>query len=280
MYQLIGLVQITRPHNCCGAALATLLGAYLASSAAHLLSPLVMRATLVVWLIVAACNVVNDHRDVTVDSLNKLQRPIPSGRVSRRAAGYLALMLALAALGVAWTLGPWPASIATGAMILGASYSYYLKSTVLLGNGVVGLLSGTTVSYGGLVAGDLTLAVGVASLLVFLFVFTREILKTIPDQESDALAGVCTVATHLGTATALRLFQVFAIVFVVAVMLPWFMHLAPDRYLYAVVSCSVLPTVGVVALLGLRATDGAFRLSLRVMKFLWFSGLLSMALLK
>lgn len=280
MYQLIGLVQITRPHNCFGAAGVTLMGAYLASSAPHLLSPPVMRAILVVWLIVAACNVVNDHQDVTVDSLNKLQRPIPSGRVSRRTAGYLALLLALAALGVAWSLGPWPASSAVAAMILGASYSYHLKSTVLLGNVVVGLLSATTVIYGGMVAGDLTAAVGVASVLVFLFVSTREILKTIADQESDALAGVCTVATHLGTATALRLFQVFAIVFVVAAMLPWFVDLATDRYLYATVPCSLLPTVGVVTLLGLRATDGRFRLSLRVMKFLWFSSLLPIALLK
>lgn len=276
-----GLVQITRPHNCLGAALASLLGAYLTGGTAHLLSPSVMRAAIVVGLVVAACNVVNDCRDVTADRVDKPHRPIPSGRVPRRAAGGLALMLALTALGVAWTLGPWPmAAIALTTTILGAGYSYCLKSTVLLGNGIVGLLSASTVIYGGLAAGDPTPATGVASLLVFLFVFTREILKTIADRRGDVLAGVRTVTTRFGTPASLRLFQILAIVFVVAALAPWFLHLAEDRYLVAMVAGSVLPTVVVAILLGLRLTEDTIHLSLRVTKFLWFSSLFAMVMLK
>ncbi|HUX75341.1 MAG TPA: geranylgeranylglycerol-phosphate geranylgeranyltransferase [Anaerolineae bacterium] len=275
-----GLVQITRPHNCLGAALASLLGAYLTGGTAHLLSPSVMRAAIVVGLVVAACNVVNDCRDVTADRVDKPHRPIPSGRVPRRAAGGLALMLALTALGVAWTLGPWPTVIALATTILGVGYSYCLKSTVLLGNGIVGLLSASTVIYGGLAAGDPTPATGVASLLVFLFVFTREILKTIADRRGDVLAGVRTVTTRFGTPASLRLFQILAIVFVVAALAPWFLHLAEDRYLVAMVAGSVLPTVVVAILLGLRLTEDTIHLSLRVTKFLWFSSLFAMVMLK
>jgi geranylgeranylglycerol-phosphate geranylgeranyltransferase len=276
-----GLVQITRLHNCVAAALASLLGAYLTGGVAHLLSPPVVGASIVVGLVVATCNVINDYRDVAVDSIDKPQRPIPSGRVPRRAAGGLALMLALAALGVAWTLGPWPmAAIALTTTILGAGYSYCLKSTVLLGNGIVGLLCASTVLYGGLAAGDPTPATVVASLLVFLFVFTREILKTIADRRGDVLAGVRTVATRFGTPVSLRLFQILAVVFVVAALAPWFLHLAGDRYLVAMVAGSVLPTVVVAILLGVRPTERTIHLSLRVTKFLWFSSLSAMVLLK
>lgn len=279
-YQLTSLIQITRPHNCLAAAMATLLGTHLASSATHLLSPSVMPAALVVWLIVAACHVVNDRRDVDVDSLNKPQRPIPSGRVSPHVADGLTLILSLAALGVAWTLGLWPMVIALASLILGVGYSYYLKSTVLLGNGVVGLLSGTTVIYGGLVVGDLRPAHGWASLLVFLFVFNREILKTIADQEGDAMVGVCTVATRLGTMASLRLFQILTIGSVAASVMPWFLHLAPDLYLYSIVCLSILPSMTIVATLSLRFTKSAVHLSLRLTKLLWFSTLLSLGVLK
>jgi geranylgeranylglycerol-phosphate geranylgeranyltransferase len=276
-----GLVQITRPHNCVAAASASLLGAYLTGGVAHLLSSPVMRAATVVWLVVAACNVVNDYRDVTTDRVDKPHRPIPSGRVSPRAAAGMALVLALAAPGVAWTLGAWPmAAIALATTVLGIGYSYYLKSTVLLGNGIVGLLSASTVIYGGLAAGGVTPATGVASLLVFLFVFTREILKTIADRRGDVLAGVRTVATRFGTLASLRLFQILAIAFAVAALAPWFLHLAEDRYLVAMVAGSVLPTVVVAILLGLRLTEGTIHLSLRVTKFLWFSSLFAMVMLK
>jgi geranylgeranylglycerol-phosphate geranylgeranyltransferase len=276
-----GLVQITRPHNCVAAALASLLGAYLTGGTAHLLSPPVMRAAIVVGLVVAACNVVNDYRDVTADRMDKPHRPIPSGRVSRRAAGGLALVLALTVFGVAWTLGLWPmAAIALATTILGTGYSYCLKSTVLLGNGTVGLLSASTVIYGGLAAGNLTPQVTVAGVLVFLFVFAREILKTIADRRGDVLAGVRTVATRFGTPASLRLFQSLAIVFVVAALAPWFLHLSGDRYLVAMVAGSVLPTVVIAILLGLRLTEGTIHLSLRVTKFLWFSSLFAMVMLK
>ena len=275
-----GLIQITRPHNCLAAALASLLGAYLSGGSAHLLSSPVVRAATVVGLTVGACNVANDYRDVAADRVDKPHRPIPSGRVSRRAAEKLAAVLTLAALGVAGTLGRWPAAIALTTAILGIGYSHCLKSTVLLGNGVIGLLCGATVIYGGLAAGDLTPQVGVAGLLISLFVFTREILKALADRRGDISAGVRTVATQFGTPVSLRLFQTFAIVFVVAALAPWFLHLAGDRYLYAMVPGSILPTVVIAILLGLRLTDHTIHLSLRVTKWLWFSSLSAMVLLK
>lgn len=59
---------------------------------------------------------VNGYRDVGEDSLNYPSRPIPSGQISRHAAGILAL--ALAALALALSLGPVLTTIALSTIVL------------------------------------------------------------------------------------------------------------------------------------------------------------------
>jgi geranylgeranylglycerol-phosphate geranylgeranyltransferase len=283
------IFQITRLHNCAGAALATLLGIYLAGGTAMILTSLALRAAMVIWLIVAANNVANDLHDLTADGLQKSYRPLPSGRLSPPTARYLAVILFAGGIATAGTLGPYPALIALGAGALGIAYSHFLKNTVLLGNAVVGLLSGATVVYGALVVvflahnqkpwPHLWSKAGVAALFVMGFVFVREILKTIADREDDTEAGLKTVATRLGSRRALRLHALLALTFAAALITPWVFQLAPDGYLIAVTLCTILPILGVVILLGVRADTSTLRVALGVTKLAWFSGLLALATL-
>jgi geranylgeranylglycerol-phosphate geranylgeranyltransferase len=284
------LFQITRMHNCAGAALATLLGIYLAGGTSMILTSLAFRAAMVVWLIVAANNVGNDLHDLTADGLQKSYRPLPSGRLSPPTARYLAVVLFAGGLATAGTLGPYPALIAMGAGALGIGYSHFLKNTVLLGNAVVGLLSGITVVYGAMVVilfahnqkswPHLWSKVGVAALFVMGFVFVREILKTIADREDDAEAGLNTVATRLGSHRALRLHALLALTFTAAMISPWVFQLAPDGYLIAITLGIILPILGVVVLLRVRADTSTLHVALGVTKLAWFSGLLALATLR
>ncbi len=278
--RLAGLAGILRPHNCLAAALLTFLGAHLGGGAVFTQAWPLLRAASVVWLVVAACNVINDVRDVAADRLNNPQRPIPSGRVPLRLATALALCCATLALAVAWTLGPWLVGIAVSLMALGVGYSFGLKGTVLVGNGVVSFLASSPLAYGALVAGRLTLHVAAAALLVFVFVLLREILGTMSDREGDLAAGLRTVSTTWGMPAALRMLQILALLFAVASVTPWLLHLASDRYVVVMLVCCTLPTVGVVTHLSLRPGKDTIRLSLRVTKWLWFSSLLPLLLLK
>ena len=278
--RITGLAQIIRVEDSLQAGLYTLLGAYLASDATRALSAPVLRAALVVALIVAFGFVINDYQDVAVDMLNRPMRPIPSGRVSRRAAGALLVALAISALGLAWTLGLQLLLLALLTVILSAAYSLYLKNTLLLGNAAVALLDATIVLYGGLAAGNLTTAVWVVSVLTFLYIVAHEILHAVEDHAGDALAGLHTTVTRLGITAALRLFRIVALAFVVAALVPWFLGVASDWYLYAALLCSILPVVGVVVLLSRRVTDRTIRLSGRVMKWVWLSSLIPVVLLK
>jgi 4-hydroxybenzoate polyprenyltransferase len=77
---------------------------------------------------------VNDVRDVTADRQHpvKSRRPIASGAISAPAALIAALVIAIAALALAWRLGPGFALIAATYVTLLTIYSVVLKHVVIL----------------------------------------------------------------------------------------------------------------------------------------------------
>lgn len=197
----ISLFELARWHSAIGAGIAVWVGGNLAGAewGWHWLYPMS-----IAMLLSAAGNAYNDANDVVADSVNRPTRPIPRGDISvpqaRRFAfgcALLAFLLALP-LGVATITGT-----AIGILLL-LGYSPTLKSIPLLGNGVVGLLVGMCIGFGGLLAHNIPAVVlpGVAIGLLF---GGREILKTLYDVEGDNAMGVATVATQWGIRSALWL---------------------------------------------------------------------------
>jgi len=100
------------------------------------------------------------------------------------------------------------------------------------------------------------------------------------DQKGDSIAGVHTTATRLGVANAVRLFQFIALSMVVITIVIWYLGLVPNRFLYAMVPCSLPPLVGIGCLLIKRATDDNMLLAVRVIKVIHFCSLIPGVLLK
>jgi geranylgeranylglycerol-phosphate geranylgeranyltransferase len=274
------LIRLTRIDNSAHAAAYTLLGAYLAADPVVLLTPPVLLAATVVALVVAFGFVINDFHDVEVDRLSKPDRPVPSGRVSRRDCGLLALALAAAALLVATRLGQVFVVLALATILMSTAYSFWLKRTLLLGNLAMALLDSTIIVYGGLAAGGLPPAIWIVSCLMFIYIVAQEIMYTIDDQRGDALAAQRTTANRLGRGGALRLARILLLAFVAAALLPWFLGLASERYLYAIILCSVLPALGVVYVASPSASDRTVSVAVRVMKAVWLTSLVPVFLLR
>jgi geranylgeranylglycerol-phosphate geranylgeranyltransferase len=274
-----GLLQMTRPLTCLGTALLTLAGALLAAGGGSLAGG-AWRAALVVGLIAAACDVLNDVRDVPVDRVNRPTRPLPAGRDSARLAIVWMTLLAVAAAALAASLGPalWATALLLAA--LGAGYSLYFKNTVLAGNAVVGFLCGIAVVYGAWVQSAPTLASALIGLCVAVFVFAREILGTVADAAGDARTGLATITTRWGKAAALRAFTLAAAVFIALCALPWLLGLASTGYLAAAGVVAVLPMSGIALALRWRADERAIHTARWVMKLQWFAGLLAIAFLR
>jgi geranylgeranylglycerol-phosphate geranylgeranyltransferase len=146
--------------------------------------------------VMAAANAYNDIRDVVADSLFKAHRPIPSGRVSIRAASTVAGSAAITALLLSTAIS-WPClAYIAGALVLSWLYSRYLKAMPFVGNLVVAAVAGSSVWFGSLVAGRPgdSAAPILMSLLVGVGILAVETAKTMEDQIGDAYAGYRTLA--------------------------------------------------------------------------------------
>lgn len=267
------LAALLRVPSCLAGAASAVLGGHLAAGPRD--GPVYLAAAGIAAA-VGFANVVNDIADARRDAFDKPHRPLPSGRVPRRGAGILAVVLAVLAVGL-----PALASGVLGlAMLpllgLAAAYSVWLKPVVVAGNAAVALCGGAPVLVGAGAAGRLPGRVWLAAGLAVVFMFAYETLKTIADRDGDAAGGVRTVATRFGVGAAARLFRsavglltVVAAGAAVASSRPW-------AYLCTVIGAFAIPSWLAVASLGRRRIGRAVLL----MRVAWFAGVVPLWMLR
>lgn len=228
--QAKGLIKISRPVSTLTGVLATLLGGYVAGTGNWSAIALACLSTLCVS---AAANAWNDYRDVEIDRINQPQRPLPSGMVSLRAARNFSFIMA----GLSMIFGAlinWPAFfISVASNILLYLYSVRLKSTVLLGNITVALISALSPVFGGIAAGNVVPSLWMA-LIIFFGILSREILKTLADYEGDAHNQVKTISTVWGPRVARTAFFTLAGLSSVAILAPYVFEYYRPIYAYIV----------------------------------------------
>ena len=182
--------------------LAVVLGGYVAGTGAWDKIALAALATL---LAAASANAWNDYRDIDIDRINQPQRPLPSGMVSLRAALIFSVTLAVLSMVLAAFLGPLALAIAVASNLLLYVYSVWLKSTVLLGNATVALISAMSPVFGGVAAGNVRPSLWLGAI-IFVGILGREVLKTLADYEGDRAHHVRTIATAIGPRAARTVF--------------------------------------------------------------------------
>ena len=216
--ELKAFIEITRPHNCVLAGIVGLLGAIVAVG--HFPSPeKALLAFLVVTLGCAGGNTINDYFDYEIDRINRPNRPLPRGAMSRKTA--LIYSLALMGLGLVFSIminlyAFVLALIAYTAMLL---YAWKLKPMPFIGNLVVAGLTGATPLYGAIAVGEIGLA-GYLAVCAFLVNVAREVIKDIEDVEGDLSKGAKTLPIIWGKRKAAYVGAFFAVLTVIASFLP------------------------------------------------------------
>ena len=225
-----------------------------------------------IFAIVGVANVVNDIVDVEADAVNRSDRPLPSGRVTIGTAWLLALACGAVGLATAWPGpgGPW---LASGLIALSISYSYFLKSTVLVGNITVAALAAFPLTYGALIVHGTPWETALGSTLIFLFMLSYEVLKTVRDIDADRAAGYVTVSTVMGQARTAQIFRVLLGLYAAAAILLPLATVVPRMYFAIMIPGGVLPTALGAVLLPLRRSASAVRRMLKLMVIAWIPGL-------
>ena len=188
-----------------------------------------------VFLISGAGNSINDYFDIMIDSINRPERPIPSGRIKAKEALYFSYFLFILGTLLAFSINPFCGAIALLNSLLLIFYAKTLKGTPLIGNLSIGYLTGSTFLFGASVLGYMGLkALFVLFLLAALAITAREIVKDIEDMEGDRKEGADTLPLRVGAKKAAYLAGFIGALAVLLSPLPYLMPILGLRYIYLV----------------------------------------------
>lgn len=158
---------------------------------------------------------VNDYYDYDIDKINEPNRPIPSGKVSKKEALGTTAVLTIIGLIFAYTISLFCLLFATAAWIIMVTYTTIGKRAGFTGNLLVSACVAAPFLYGSLVAvNTITINILLFASMAFLSNTGREITKGIVDIEGDSKHRIKTLAVVFGgrkAALAASAFFIFAV---------------------------------------------------------------------
>lgn len=268
MHTVWETIRLIRIVNCLMAALGVWVGARLTPSEWALYDTTM--AALAAFLVCAGGNVINDLVDIEIDRINRPERVLVRGALSRGYATGLAMAMNVLAIVVAATVNWAVTAVVVLAIALLILYNLRLKRTVLAGNMLVALLGALTFVTGGLAA-DMEAASHLPGPLIpaafaFLFHLVREIVKDTEDILGDSRRGVVTFPQVMGIrpalAVAAALFMLLVFLTLVPILAGWF-----GRWYYVITVYFVdLPLLGLLIAVWFQPRSRWLRLTSTALK--------------
>ena len=241
---LTGFITITRPVNAVAAGLAAVVAYFIATVT---IIPAVILIFVVVALITAAGNVINDYFDMEIDRVNRPERPIPSGQVSMPAARAYAVALFLAGILVCLNTNWLCIAIAVFNAFLLICYAARLKRTPLFGNIAVSYLAASMFLFGGAFDGMQGLFhVMPFAVMTFFAMLARELVKDAEDIEGDRASGAVTIPIRYGIPVTTLFALICAVLAAMASTVPYMSW----GFWYI---CGILPVDAVILLACIKA---------------------------
>ena len=204
----------------------------------------------VVFLITGAGNAINDFFDAEIDAINRPNRPIPSGKISKKNAKYFSIALFVLGIALSYTLSNIGFIIALFNSILLIYYSKKLKRTVLFGNIAIGYLVGSAFLFGGAVFGiEGIKVISVLFMLSMLATISREIVKDIEDLVGDRNLGAITLPILYGNKKSAIIASIFSFIAVILSPIPYVQNLFEIKYLFIVAVADICFCLAIAQLL-------------------------------
>jgi 4-hydroxybenzoate polyprenyltransferase len=224
----LGFLQLFRPLNLLLGALAIVIS----SSILEVEVPFIILQTVFVVIILnAAANAFNDYMDSETDKINRPDRPIPKGAISKMTALIAAILLFVAGITLSAFLNSDAFIIASLITVpLMIAYSLWFKGWPLFGNIVVALILGLTFIFAGAAFGNLWGLI-VPALLAFGFTLLRELVKDIADLEGDRSAGLRTFPVLAGEKKSAILAIILSAMIGAGALIPYFLEFYGLKYL-------------------------------------------------
>lgn len=268
--KIIGIIALIRPPN--------LLIVFLTISAAAVLAG----ATIDDWILVSLAslagaviggggNAINDFFDAEIDAINRPNRPLPRGDVTKQEAWWVWRLASSAGVLLSAYVGPLPFAIALFWIVSLYFYSRVLKRKVLIGNLAVGVVTALAFVYGALSVGGFERSL-IPAFFAFLVNLARELVKDVQDIEGDRRGGARTLPVVYGVKPALGLATLVIVLLIMSTVVPYANGTYNVHYLVLVGVADLALTYVAVSLWRSRLPHRLERLSL-VLKFTMVLGL-------
>ncbi|MDP6456954.1 MAG: geranylgeranylglycerol-phosphate geranylgeranyltransferase [Candidatus Marinimicrobia bacterium] len=238
----------------------------------------IVKAVLTVVSLNAAANAFNDYRDFDSDKINRADRPLPSGSLSKNSALMAAVILFLC--GIILSVFINFSSFVIASLIsapLMIIYSIWLKGRPLIGNLVVAAILGLAFLFAGTSFGN-PQGLVVPALLAFGFNFLREIVKDIADVEGDRAAHLNTFPVKFGVQPSVRLVLGLCLLMGSGFLIPFFMDIYGYAYLIILILGIEIPLLFIVSSLVKSPSIKTCKTSSQILKVCILSGLFAVYL--
>jgi geranylgeranylglycerol-phosphate geranylgeranyltransferase len=236
-------IQIIRPLNCFMMGFAVLVGIIIATNSFTVFTRIpskVLLGFMTGFLLTGSSMVINDYIDVEIDRINEPDRPIPSGRISRKSALVYSIILGVLGILSSLFINIQSFVIAFVAFLVAISYNAWGKKTGLIGNMMVSFTVMIPLLFGSTIAEVLSDRIIVFSIIIFLANTGREITKGIVDIAGDRVRKVMTLAVKYGGRTAAEYAFSFYLAAVILSFLPYLLGFSGVIYLVLVVIVDII----------------------------------------
>lgn len=240
MTTLKGYLVALRPLNCLMGSIASVIGGFVSAPllSSSLIYPLFL-ASIAVFLIIGGGNSINDYFDVEIDKINRPNRPVPSGALTQLWILIYSAMLLSVGVVLSGAINFTCFAIAMINSVLLILYGWKFKRSALIGNVLIGYLTGSTFLFGGAAAS----AYFIPSILFLSAMFaitSREVIKDVEDIRGDLQVGASTLPIKCGIRPSLLLAACFMFVAVVISPIPFLISAFGWAYLSIVVVADII----------------------------------------
>ncbi|MBN1997114.1 geranylgeranylglycerol-phosphate geranylgeranyltransferase [candidate division KSB1 bacterium] len=227
MRKLYGYFLLTRPFNVLIAVFSIFIAAFICR-ALHMWDK-VMWACVSGGFFIMAANAINDYFDIEIDRVNKPNRPLPAGLLTKNEAYVFSVICFALGIITSFNINLTAIFIAITSCVLLYAYSAKLKRTVVFGNFTVSFLSALAFIYGGIAVQRVQMVLIPAGFAFFMH-FGREIIKDMEDVEGDKQQNAATLPVRFGFVPAQILVTAVFFILICATILPYLLKIYGKIY--------------------------------------------------
>ncbi|MCJ7579059.1 MAG: UbiA family prenyltransferase [Candidatus Aminicenantes bacterium] len=230
LQEIYSYLKLMRIGNCLIAFFSIFVTSFFVSQSFILRIPVFLGA-LAALFIMGGGNSLNDYFDYRIDKLNKPNRPIPSGLITRRRALLFSICLFCTGIFLGLFLNIFALSIVFINTSLLIFYARYSKTMSFGANALIALMTSSVFIYAAAILNIINTNIIVLASSAFFVMTAREILKDIEDIHGDTQSGASTLPVKLGIRRARTISSLFILPAVFLIFVPQVLGTMTELYL-------------------------------------------------